>query len=43
VKEKLMSSTTEVIGSTPEKFAAAMKADMVRGAQVIKAAGIKAD
>lgn len=43
VKEKLLNATTEVVGSTPEKFASVIKADMLRGSQVIKAAGIRAD
>ncbi len=43
VKNRLMASTTEVVGSTPEVFAAEIKADMERGARVIKAAGIRAD
>ena len=43
VKEKLFNATTEVVGSSPERFAAVIKADMQRGSQVIKAAGIRAD
>jgi len=43
VKDRLMASTTEVVGSTPEKFAAEIKADMERGSKVIKAAGIRAE
>ena len=43
VKERLMASTTEVVGSTPEKFAAEIKADMERASRVIKAAGIRVD
>jgi tripartite-type tricarboxylate transporter receptor subunit TctC len=43
VKEKLHFANTEVVGSTPQKFAEVIKADMARGAKVIKAAGIKAD
>ena len=43
VKGRLMASTTEVVGSSPETFAAAIKADMDRGSRVIKAAGIRAD
>jgi tripartite-type tricarboxylate transporter receptor subunit TctC len=43
LKEKLFNATTEVVGSTPEKFAAVIKADMQRGSQVIKAAGIKVE
>lgn len=43
VKEKLFNATTEVVGSSPERFAAVIKADMLRGSQVIKAAGIRAD
>ena len=43
VKEKLFNATTEVVGSSPEKFAEVIKADMQRGGRVIKAAGIKAE
>jgi tripartite-type tricarboxylate transporter receptor subunit TctC len=43
LKEKLFNATTEVVASTPEKFAAVIKADMQRGSQVIKAAGIRAE
>ena len=43
VKEKLFNATTEVVGSSPERFAAVIKADMQRGSRVIKAAGIRAD
>ena len=40
VKATLLNSSTEVIGSTPERFAEVIKADMARGAKVIRAAGI---
>jgi len=43
VKEKLFNATTEVVGSSPERFAAVIKADMLRGSQVIKATGIRVD
>ena len=43
VKDRLLASTTEVVGSTPEKFAAEIKADMERGSKVIKQAGIRPD
>jgi tripartite-type tricarboxylate transporter receptor subunit TctC len=43
VKEKLFNASTEVVGSSPERFAAVIKADMLRGSQVIKAAGIRAE
>ncbi len=43
VKEKLLNATTEVVGSSPEKFAQIIRADMKRGSQVIKAAGIRAE
>jgi tripartite-type tricarboxylate transporter receptor subunit TctC len=40
VKEKLFLSGIEVIGSSPAEFAAAIKSDIKRGAEVIKFAGI---
>jgi len=43
VKEKLFNASTEVVGSSPEKFAAVIKADMQRGSRVIKAAGIRVE
>ena len=43
VKERFLKMGVEAVGSTPEQFAAAMKADMVRAARVIKEAGIKAE
>ena len=43
IKEKLFNATTEVVGSSPEKFAAVIKADMQRGRKVIEAAGIRAE
>ena len=41
VKERLSSSGIEVVGSSPEEFAAKMKADMARTSKLIKDAGIK--
>jgi tripartite-type tricarboxylate transporter receptor subunit TctC len=43
IRQKLMNAFTEVVASSPEEFSALVKADMVRGAQVIKAAGIKVE
>ncbi|MGZ5117978.1 MAG: Bug family tripartite tricarboxylate transporter substrate binding protein [Burkholderiales bacterium] len=43
MKEKLFNATTEVVGSSPEKFAAVINADMQRGRKVIEAAGIRAE
>lgn len=43
VKEKLFNASTEVVGSSPEKFASVIKADMLRGSKVIKAAGVRAE
>jgi len=43
VKEKLLNATTEAVGSSPEKFAAVIKADMERGRKVIQAAGIRSE
>jgi tripartite-type tricarboxylate transporter receptor subunit TctC len=41
--ERLLNAGVEVVGNTPEEFAAAMKADMARVAKVIKDAGIRAE
>ncbi len=43
VKELFNSLASEAVGNTPEEFAAVIKADMARLAQLIKAAGIRAD
>ena len=43
IREKLMNAFTEVVASSPEAFSALVKADMARGAEVIKAAGIKVE
>ena len=43
VKERLLSGGSEVVGSSPEQFAARMKAHVGRIAKVIKDAGIKID
>jgi tripartite-type tricarboxylate transporter receptor subunit TctC len=40
VKEKFFNGGADVIGSTPEELAVAMKADIVRWAKVIKESGI---
>jgi tripartite-type tricarboxylate transporter receptor subunit TctC len=42
-KEKLAQIGVEVVGNTPEEFAAKVKADMLRLGKVVKDAGIRAD
>ncbi len=41
VREKLTSEGSEIVGNTPQEFAAFLKRDVARWAQVIKAAGVK--
>jgi tripartite-type tricarboxylate transporter receptor subunit TctC len=43
VKEKLLNTGTEVVGSSSVEFAAVVKEDMARMSKVIKAANIRAD
>jgi len=43
VKERFLKTSVEVVGSSPEEFAAFIKSDMARMGKVIKDAGIKAD
>jgi tripartite-type tricarboxylate transporter receptor subunit TctC len=43
VKERLFNTGVEVVGNTPEAFAASIKSDMARMGKVIKDAGIRAD
>jgi tripartite-type tricarboxylate transporter receptor subunit TctC len=43
VKAKIFATGSEVVGNSPQQFAAAMKAEMTRLGKVIKDAGIKAD
>ena len=43
VKERFLRSGSEVVASTPEELAAAIKADMASMGKVIKQAGIRAD
>ena len=43
VRERFMSDGAEPIGSTPQQFAAVIRADMKKWAKVIKDAGIKLD
>lgn len=43
VKERLFRAGMEVVGSSPDHLAAAMKADMAKMGKVIKQAGIRAD
>ena len=40
-KQRLFAAGIEVVGSTPEQFAAAIKSDMARTGQVIRQAGIR--
>jgi tripartite-type tricarboxylate transporter receptor subunit TctC len=43
VRERLFSSGVQVVASTPEAFAAAMRVDIERTAKLIKTANIKDD
>jgi tripartite-type tricarboxylate transporter receptor subunit TctC len=43
VRERMSSQGNEPVGSTPEQFAALIKAELVKWAKVIKESGIKAD
>ena len=43
VKERFFNTGVEVLGTTPEEFAATIKADLVRWGKVIKDAGIRGD
>jgi tripartite-type tricarboxylate transporter receptor subunit TctC len=43
VRDRLSAAGTEPAGNLPEEYAAAIKADIAKWAQVIKAAGIKAE
>ena len=43
VKEQLFNAGVEVVGSSPEEFAATVKSEMAKWGKVIKDAGIKAD
>ena len=43
VKERFLATGVEVIASTPEHFAAAVKSDMNMMGKVIRDAGIKAE
>jgi len=43
VKERLLNLGAEVIGSTPDEFAAVIKADMAKYAKAVKEAGIRVD
>jgi tripartite-type tricarboxylate transporter receptor subunit TctC len=43
IKDKLLASGSEVVGSSPEQFAAAIKAEMNRMGKIIKDAGIRAN
>jgi len=41
VKERFLNAGSEVVASTPEQFAATMKADLARWEKVIKDLGLK--
>ncbi len=43
VRSPLLAQGLEVVGSTPEQFAAHIRAEMVKWAKVIKATGMKAE
>jgi len=43
VKDRLVGDGAEPVGSTPEQFAAFIRAEMAKWGKVIKAAGIKAE
>ena len=43
VKEKLLTTGVEAVGSSPERFAAIMKSEMARMGKVIKDSGIRAE
>ena len=43
IKERFLAAGVETVGSTPEEFAAIIKADTTRAAKVIKDAGIKSE
>lgn len=43
VKEKFFNVGVDTIGTTPEQFAAIIKADIVKMDKLIKSAGIRAD
>ena len=43
VKEKLLSTGAEPVGSSPEEFAVAIKSEIVRMGKVIRAAGIRVE
>jgi tripartite-type tricarboxylate transporter receptor subunit TctC len=43
VRDRLTGDGAEPVGSTPEQFAAFIRAEMAKWGKVIKAAGIKAD
>ena len=41
VKERLFNGGIEIVGNTPEEFAAGIKAEMARLGKVIREAGIR--
>ncbi|MEQ1773951.1 MAG: tripartite tricarboxylate transporter substrate binding protein [Burkholderiales bacterium] len=43
VRERLAAEGTETLGNTPDEFAAVLKAEIIKWAGVVKAAGIKAE
>ena len=43
VKERFDAQGLEIIGSSPEQFAAHLKAEIARWSKVVKAAGVRPD
>jgi tripartite-type tricarboxylate transporter receptor subunit TctC len=43
IRQKLQLDAAEPVGSTPEEFAAHLKAEVARWTRVVKATGIKAE
>ena len=43
MREKLAANDFEPVGNTPDEFAAFIKKEMVKWAQVVKASGAKVD
>jgi tripartite-type tricarboxylate transporter receptor subunit TctC len=43
VKDKLFSAGVETVGTTPQQFAAKLKAEVIKWGKVIKDANIRAD
>ena len=43
VKEKILDTASEVVGSSPEQFAAVVKSEISKWGKLIKDAGIRAE